>query len=84
MYEYDEDFDDESYSSQDIIRMQSAYILKLEAQIRQLEAEAKEHVDLMVQGVQTKDRMMLDLILCGALTKPSTESCQAAEPAAGP
>lgn len=60
-------------SPEDTIRLLRARIAKLEALNAKLEARCTEYVNQLASSVQTKDRMMFDLILCGALSMPRAE-----------
>jgi len=71
-------------SPQDTIRFLRARIAKLEALNAKLEARCTEYVNQLASSVQTKDRMMLDLILCGALSKPRTETSATGESQGSP
>jgi len=51
-------------------REQEAYISRLEQENTSLRCQLNEQITLTMSGIAARERQTLDLIMCGALTKP--------------
>jgi hypothetical protein len=73
-YEYDDDYDDFEVVDEYTIPLLKSEIAKLQAANERLENENRELINQLMSTISTKDRMMFELIMAGALTKPKPVS----------